>query len=169
MPFSMNNLARIPWQGLDTRPYTPDMFGGGPIRPATPMLPGPLAPPGGGSSGPIKWPGSPVNPSDPWGPIQQGPGGGPDIDYSHIQARQPIDSPNPSWWLQAQQDKSVGNYTAPLDMASPGAARSYTSPNVTTNTATSNPISQAMQSYMGNLRSQVPQQYQQYLPANMGF
>ena len=32
-----------------------------------------------------------------------------------------------------------------------------------------NPIQQAMSQYQSNLRAQVPQQYQQYLPANFGF
>lgn len=48
------------------------------------------------------------------------------------------------------------------------AARSYTSPGFNM-AAGANPISQAMQNYQANIRSQVPQQYQQYLPANFAF
>lgn len=44
----------------------------------------------------------------------------------------------------------------------------YTSPGFSM-AAGANPISQAMQQYQANLRSQVPQQYQQYLPSNFAF
>ena len=166
MPFSMNNLARIPWQGLDTRPYTPGMFGGPVPMPDKPSYGPPTSP----TSGPV-WPGGGGGgPSTQ--PIELGSGGtGPDGVNWHTnatqapawnpQAQSPLASLPPNYWQsKAQQLHSGAGYTQPLDMAKP---------HVTTNTATSNPITQAMQSFQSNLRSQVPQQYQQYLPANFGF
>ena len=199
MPFSMNNLASIPWQGLDTRPYTPGMFGGIVPMPDKPSYGPPIAQPGGGVGG--------INSPPPtWNP-----GGGPNMDLRNtgsLQATPPfvINTPRPqanSIPSAQSQDPNNPNiqYRNPIDFASPPQARQpfdiygqgpqaqsplaslptnywqskaqqlksgagYTQP---LDTATSNPITQAMQSFQSNLRSQVPQQYQQYLPANMGF
>lgn len=182
MPFSMNNLAAIPWQGLDTRPYTPGMFGGGPIMPgpirADPT--NPIAQPGGGGGG--WWNPDPRLQGNPTGGGSGGinqpaptwnPGGGPGVDIRSLQARQPIDMASPAQSTSSPQ----APYTNPLviypnatagDQPAATGARSYTSPGYSTQPG-ANPLSQAMRSYQANLRAQVPQQYQQYLPANFGF
>ena len=114
-----------------------------------------------------------------------------DMTYGQYWQQNPQTAPNPRYFTNPEENMQPGAVMAgagagrtttaaprPTPQQTPTnlAARTMTTPGYSTTTpgsqapgAATNPIQNAMSQYQNNLRSQVPQQYQQYLPANFGF
>lgn len=118
MAFGLNRLASIPWQGLDTRPYTPGMYGGGTMGPGGAGGTGPiLAQPGGGGwttpsvirdPGPVNWPSGMPSPDVP-------------PSYQYLGASPAMTAPVAPTFGAAPAAVSSGWAPGPIQWQGPGA------------------------------------------------